>query len=341
MLTKVPVQQSIGMILPHDMTRIVPGEFKGRAFRKGHVIQDEDIDVLLSMGKEYIYAFDISDGSVHEDDAARRLAGAAAGEGIRLTEPCEGRVNLIAETQGLLTIDVERLNELNSVPDVAFATVHTKQFVRKGRSLAGVRVVPLVVSEDTVSRAEAVCAGSPIISIQQLERVRVGIITTGSEVYHGRIKDGFGPVVRKKFENLGSSVLDQVFVSDDTAMTVDAIKDFVARGAEMIVCTGGMSVDPDDQTPTSIRESGAEIISYGAPVFPGAMFLLAYLGDIPILGLPGCVMYHRASIFDLIAPRILAGEKVTREDIAKLGHGGFCLGCDACRFPNCSFGKGV
>jgi molybdenum cofactor synthesis domain-containing protein len=341
MLTKIPVQKSVGMVLPHDLTRIVPGESKGRAFKRGHIIQHEDIETLLLMGKEHIYAFELAGGLTHEDDAARELASCAAGPGIRLSGPCEGRVNLIARHSGLLSIDVDRLMELNLVQDIVFATLHTNQFVTKGRSVGGVRVVPLVVEDSVIQRAEGICSGEPLIQVKPLVKAKVGVVTTGSEVFHGRIQDGFGPVIKRKFKELGSEIVNQVFVSDDTAMTVSAIQDFVSQGADMVVCTGGMSVDPDDQTPASIRAAGAEVIAYGAPTFPGAMFLLASIGRVPILGLPGCVMYHRASIFDLIVPRILAGETVTREDIVRLGHGGFCVGCEPCRYPACSFGKGA
>ncbi len=328
------------MALAHDITRIVPGEFKGRAFRKGQIVKDEDVDLLLQIGKQHIYVFDLSEGLVHEDDAAMRLAAAAAGGNISFTQPCEGRVNLVAADPGLLSIDVERLHALNDIPDVTFATLHSGQFVPAGRAVGGTRVVPLVVAEETVARAEAVCAaGGPLIQVRPLKAARVGVVTTGSEVFYGRIEDRFGPVLESKFRELGSTILDQVLVSDDQEMTVRAIHDLKSRGADMIVCTGGMSVDPDDQTPASIRAAGAEVVTYGAPVFPGAMFLLAWLGDVPVLGLPGCVMYFRASIFDLVVPRLLAGEKVSRNDIVRLGHGGYCAGCAECRYPVCSFGK--
>lgn len=338
----VSVDEAVGMALAHDLTRIVPGESKGRAFRKGHVIKDEDVDQLLQIGKQHIYVFDLREGLVHEDDAARRIAAAAAGDNTTLTQPCEGRVNLVAEAPGLLSIDVERLHVLNAIPDVTFATLHSGQFVPEGRAVGGTRVVPLVVEEQTVARAEAVCrSGGPLVRVKPLKTARVGVVTTGSEVHSGRIEDRFGPVLESKFRELGSTILDQILVSDDLDMTVRAIHDLKDRGADMIVCTGGMSVDPDDQTPASIRAAGAEVVSYGAPVFPGAMFLLAWLNEVPVLGLPGCVMYYKASIFDLVVPRLLAGEAVTREDITRMGHGGFCSGCVDCRFPACSFGKGA
>ena len=341
MFKHIPVRQAVGMVLPHDITRIVPGEQKGPAFRKGHVIREEDVEPLLDIGKEHIYAIDLGSGLVHEDDAASRIARAIRGPGLRFEAACEGRVNLVAEGPGLLKVDVARLLDVNMVNQVVVATAHTDQFVPGGRPVAGARVVPLVVEDSVVAEVERICGrGGPVVSVRPLRRARVGMVVTGSEVFHGRIEDKFGPVVVRKFAALGSEVFDTVLVSDDVDMTRRAILDLVARGADMIVCTGGMSVDPDDQTPASIRAAGAEVVAYGSPTFPGAMFLLAYLGDVPVLGLPGCVMYFRASIFDLVVPRLLAGDDLTHADIAAMGHGGYCAGCDVCRYPVCPFGKG-
>ncbi len=337
----IPVQQAVGTILAHDITRIVPGQSKGPAFRKGHVIRPEDIPGLLQIGKENLYVFDLQQGFVHEDEAAQRVALAASGPGLTLSEPSEGKVTLRASRDGLLLVDVDGLKRLNSIEDMVFASLHSHQQVRQGQAVAGTRVVPLVIEEEKLRRAEAACAESrPLIQVRPFRTTRVGMVTTGSEVYSGRIQDGFGPVLRRKFEALGSSVFRQILVSDDEAMTAQAIRQLLDEGAGMVVVTGGMSVDPDDRTPSAIRAAGAQILTYGAPVLPGAMFLLGHIGDVPVLGLPGCVMYHKASIFDLIVPRLLAGESVTREDIAALGHGGFCAGCADCRYPTCPFGKG-
>lgn len=336
------VEEAVGTVLCHDITRIVPGESKGPAFRRGHIVSESDIPTLLDIGKEHLFVFDPQDGYVHEDDAAIRIAKAAAGPGIELSTPVEGKINLRATYDGLLDIDTETLFKLNSVKDVIFGTIHTNQLVREGRAMAGTRVIPLVVPETIVTEAEAILRNnSPLIQVRPLKPCRVGIVTTGSEVYNGRIKDKFGPVIRKKFKGYGSTTIGQKLVSDQPEMTVKAIHDFLQEGADFIVVTGGMSVDPDDQTPASIRAAGADIVTYGAPTFPGAMFMLAKIGDVPVVGLPGCVMYYRASIFDLIIPRILAGKEVTRDDIINLGHGGFCEGCDECRYPVCSFGKGA
>lgn len=335
----VPVQEAVGMVLCHDMTRIVPGESKGPAFRKGHVIVQEDIPTLLEIGKEHVYVLNLEKGRIHEDEAADRIARAAAGPGITLSPVCEGRINFEAEP-GLLHVNVEALKRINSIEEVVLATMHDGQQVTSPRAVAGTRVVPLVVDEKKIEQVEAICAEYPyVVGIKPFIHRKVGLVTTGSEVYHGRIKDKFGPVIRKKFSDLGSSVMGQRFSSDDPAMTRDAIMAFIAEGAEMVVVTGGMSVDPDDQTPTAIRSTGAEIVTYGSPTFPGVMFMIAELDGVPILGLPGCVMYYRASVFDLVVPRLMAGEKVTREDIVDLGHGGFCATCDVCRYPVCPFGK--
>ncbi|MBI9081184.1 MAG: molybdopterin-binding protein [Pseudodesulfovibrio sp.] len=335
----VPVQDAVGMVLCHDMTKIVPGKTKGPAFKKGHIIAEEDIQTLLKIGKEHIYVLNMEKNCIHENEAAERIARAAVGPGITLSGVCEGRINFEA-SPGLLDVNVEALNRINSIEEVVLATMHDGQQVTEPRLVAGTRVVPLVIKEEKVMQVEALCAEYDyVVGIRPFKHYKVGLVTTGSEVFHGRIKDKFGPVIREKFSKLGSTVMDQRLTSDDPVMTRDAILACISEGAEMVVVTGGMSVDPDDQTPTAIRSTGAEILTYGSPTFPGVMFMLAELDGVPILGLPGCVMYYRASIFDLVVPRLLAGEQVTRKDIVAMGHGGFCATCDVCRYPVCPFGK--
>ena len=339
-MKEIAVQDAVGMMLAHDVTRIVPGKSKGPAFKKGHIVREDDLPVLLDIGKEHLYVLEIPPGKVHEDDAASRIATAAAGPGLGFSLVCEGKINFIAEYTGLLKINVSALNHLNSLGDISFATIHGNHRVEKGRPVAGVRIVPLMTDEEKVLAAEQICAlYKPLITVKPFRTYNVGLITTGSEIYKGRIKDAFGPVVKRKFSELGSTVVDQLFVSDEIDMTVEAIRQFMKRGVDLIAVTGGMSVDPDDRTPAAIKASGAKVVSYGAPTFPGAMFLLAYLNNVPVIGLPGCVMYHKTSIFDLIVPRILAGDEVNAADIAKLGYGGFCLDCAECVYPACGFGK--
>lgn len=341
---RVRVEDSAGAILCHDLTKIVPGEFKGAAFRKGHIIREEDIPELLKMGKAHIFVWEQSPGLLHEDEAAIRIARAAVGSaetyGITLSDPREGKVNLVAAIPGLLKVNVDALDEVNSIDQIAFSTRHGNTPVTAGAVLAGTRVIPMVIEESAVRAVEDICAREGgLIQLKPFREMRAGIITTGSEVLKGRIVDRFGPAVEAKVKKYGSSVIKQVYVGDDAGAISASIKEMAAAGVELILVTGGMSVDPDDVTPLGIRQTGAEVVTYGSPVLPGSMFMLAYLGELPIMGLPGCVMYESATIFDLVLPRVLAGERVTRKEIVRLGHGGLCLRCAECRFPDCSFGK--
>jgi molybdenum cofactor synthesis domain-containing protein len=337
----IPVYEAEGAVLCHDITEIVPGKVKGRAFKKGHVVRREDISKLLNLGKEHLYVWELSDTLLHEDDAATRIAKAVAGPGLSLTEPAEGKVELRANVAGLLKIDADALEEINSIDQIVVASLHSNQRIAAATTIAGCRVVPLVIESDKILALEEICRQrAPIIEIKPFRSMKVGLVTTGSEVYHGRIEDKFGPVVQAKVVEYGSRVVRQIYATDDVRMIREAIQTLIQDGAELILTTGGMSVDPDDVTPAAIRSVGGRVVMYGAPVLPGSMFMLAYSGNIPILGLPGCVMYHKITIFDLIVPRILAGDEVTRKDIARLGLGGLCRECSTCQFPNCGFGKG-
>ncbi len=337
----VSVYQAEGMVLCHDVTEIVPGKRKGRAFKKGHVIRKEDIPRLLTIGKENIYVWEVNEQTIHENEAAARFAKAIAGPGLSLAEAAEGKVEIKADILGLLKVNTEALDRINDIDQVAAATLHSNQMVDAGRKVAGCKIVPLVIGAEKIQKIEQICTEYyPVVEVKPLQACKVGVVTTGSEVYHGRIQDCFGPVLTDKFERLGSSVLRQVFVPDDISLIAKAIHNLLAAGADMIVTTGGMSVDPDDVTPSGIKVAGGQIVSYGAPTLPGAMFMLAYFGAVPVLGLPGCVMYHKSTIFDLVVPRLLAGEVLTRKDITRLGHGGLCLVCQECRYPDCGFGKG-
>ncbi|MBU3161822.1 molybdopterin-binding protein [Clostridium frigoris] len=335
----VSVYDSVGMVLVHDMTQIIPGKYKGSRFKKGYVVKEQDIPVLLEMGKENLFVINLEDGGVHEDEAAIRIAKAAAGIGIELKVKGEGKIELVALYDGLLQIDVDKLMEIIDQEEVVLATLHKNQVVKKGQVVAGTRVIPLFVPEEIVSTAETVCLDNAIIRVTPLKPLKVGLVTTGSEIYHGRIKDAFGPILDKKFGLLGSTVVHQIISDDNDDMIADSIKQLLSEKVDMVAVTGGMSVDPDDRTPSGIRKAGGKVVTYGASVLPGAMFLLAYIGDIPVVGLPGCVMYHKISIFDLIIPRIMAGDKPTRSDIKKLAHGGLCRNCETCTYPNCGFGK--
>ena len=332
----VPTQAAVGMPLAHDLTQIIPGQYKGARFRKGHVVTEEDVPILLSMGKENLYVLELGADDVHEDEAGQRIAQAAAGENIQLKANGEGKVELLAACKGVVRVDRDKLLSLIEDDAVMFATIHGDQLVEKDQLLAGTRVIPLYVPENTVQRAETI---QNVIHVERMRTAHVGIVTTGSEIYHGRITDKFGDILRRKFAALDCEVIGQVISDDDESMIAESIHQMIAQGADFIAVTGGMSVDPDDRTPAGIRRAGVEIVTYGAPVLPGAMFLLGYWKDIPVVGLPGCVMYHNASIFELVVPRLLAGEKMDRQAIKQLAEGGLCRGCATCTYPNCAFGK--
>ena len=324
------------------MTQIIRGVTKDARFRKGHIVTAEDIPVLLSMGKENLYVWEKNPGMLHENEAAERLRVLCQGENMHPSEVKEGKIELIADCDGLLQVDVERLNAVNSVDQIMIATRHTNTPVRKGDKLAGTRVIPLVIEEEKLAAAEKAAGSAPLLQVRPYRMKTAAIVTTGSEVSKGRIQDTFTPVVSDKLRKYGIETTAQCMPGDDMEQITQAVLNFKAQGVDLIVCTGGMSVDPDDCTPGAIKATGAEIVTYGAPVLPGAMFLLGYFADgTPVMGLPGCVMYAKATIFDLILPRAAAGIRVEKKDLVGMGHGGLCLNCPVCHYPDCSFGKGV
>lgn len=335
----IRVEDAVGQILCHDITQIIPGKVKDAVFRKGHVIREGDISVLLSVGKENIYVWEDVEGRFHENDAATRIMEAAMGKNVAFSEIKEGKISFTAEIDGLYKVDKDVLKEINMVDQVIIASIHTNTPVRKGEKLAATRVIPLVIDEERIEEVEKILENKKLFHVVPYRNVNVGIVTTGSEIYKGRITDSFGPVIRRKFAEYGSGEIDQVIVDDQMEMIEEAIKTFLDNGKDIVVCTGGMSVDPDDMTSTAIKNTGAEIVRYGAPSLPGAMFLMAYNGDREVMGLPGCVMYSKRTTFDLILPMVLAGDKITVDDIVSVGHGGLCLDCEVCRFPYCNFGK--
>ena len=330
---------AVGHVLCHDMTQIIPGEYKGARFRKGHIVTEEDIPVLLSMGKENLYIFEMDECKLHENDAAEILCRLCKGQNISRSEVREGKIELKAEIDGLFTVNRDKLNAINAVDELMIATRKGDTAVNKGDKLAGTRVIPLVIDKEKLDEAERIADGTPIMNVLPYQLKTAGIITTGSEVFHGRIEDRFTPVLTEKLKACGIEVTSHILCDDDAENIKEAIK-LVRGNVDMILCTGGMSVDPDDNTPGAIKLSGADIVTYGAPVLPGAMFLLGYYDDgTPVMGLPGCVMYAKATIFDLVLPRIAAGVKLTKADFVAYGEGGLCLGCENCTYPHCAFGK--
>ncbi len=322
MLKVIPVEEAVGLPLAHDITEIIPGKHKGPAFRRGHIIRPEDVSKLLDVGKANIYVMNLENDELHEEDAARRLAKAEAGANLKLTDPSEGRINLVATISGLLKVDVDLLCRFNSLGDLMLATLPGDRYVKESTVVAGTRTIPVVVKEELIKKAEALCQGKPIVTILPMPAKKVHLVVTGSEVFTGRIKDGFGPVVTKKVGDLGSTVESVKLAPDDPDVIGGLIKDAKQAGADVILVSGGMSVDPDDKTPEGIRRSGAIVETHGFPILPGSMFLMAYLGETPVMGLSGCVLHDPFTAFDALLPRLIAGEKITRADIMAMGHGG-------------------
>lgn len=339
-MKKVPVEKAVGMILCHDITRIIPGEFKGRAFKKGHIIRQRDIEKFLELGKEQIYVWEPKAGEIHENEAALRIARAVAGKNVDYDEPKEGKSTLKSKERGLLKIDSNLLYQINSVKDISIASLPQNFIAERDQKLAGVRIIPLTTREENLIQIEDLCRGKgKVFEIKKYKKLKAALITTGNEIYKKRIQDKFGPVMRKKLEFFPIQYLGQSFCPDDIEEIKEKILYYKQQGADLIILTGGMSVDPDDLTPGAIRESGAKVVTYGAPVQPGNMFMMAYLGETVLLGVPGCAMYYRTTILDVVLPRIFIGEILTKGDFIKMGEGGFCLNCEVCRYPQCFFGR--
>ncbi len=340
-MKEIKTVNSVGQVLCHDITQIIKDVSKGPVFRKGHIIREEDIPVLLSVGKDHIFVWENDETMMHENDAAEVLCEICRGDNISRSEAKEGKIELKAECGGVLKIDEKKLSMVNSFGQMMIACRHGNFAVRKGDKLAGTRIIPLVIEKEKMEIVKAMAGSEPIMNVVPFQHKKVGIVTTGNEVFHGRIEDTFTPVVVDKVKEFGAEVTGHEYSDDDNENIEAAIKKLLTAGADMILCTGGMSVDPDDKTPLAIRNVCGSVITYGAPVLPGAMFLLAYYGEnmIPIMGLPGCVMYAKRTIFDLILPRVIIDEILTKDDFDRLGQGGLCLDCEICTFPNCGFGK--
>lgn len=339
----IRTEDAVGSVLCHDLTQIIKGVTKDAVFRKGHIVQPEDIPVLLSIGKEHLYVWEADESMLHENDAARILVDLCKSEGMSESAVKEGKIELAAAVDGLFKVDSKRLQLVNSFGQMMIATRHGNTSVHKGDKLCGTRIIPLVIEKEKMQRVQELCGAEPLLKLLPYKIKRAAVLATGSEVFHGRIKDTFTPVIEAKLAEFGVDVIHKEILDDAPEQITAAIRSAIEeKGAELVLCTGGMSVDPDDQTPLAIKNTGARIVSYGAPVLPGAMFLLAYYGEaqVPVLGLPGCVMYAKRTIFDLALPRVLAHDLITAEELAALGEGGLCLNCDVCTYPACGFGKG-
>lgn len=337
-MKKVKVQDAIGMTLCHDITAMVDG-FKGAAFKRGHVITQEDIPKLLDIGKQHVFIWEENAGEIHEEDAARRLSQMTTVNGAHYGSISEGKVQLFADQDGMFCVDKALLAAVNRIGDITITTLPDHYPVKAGDRLASMRIVPLVTEERQIAEAEALCADKQLYDLRPFKPLKVGIIITGSEIYHGRIKDKFERVARAKLAHYPAEILGVHVCDDELDMIVGAGRTLLAEGAELLIFSGGMSVDPDDLTPSAIREMGAEIVSYGVPSQPGNMTLVAYLDQAALLGVPGAAISRPTTMFDVLLPQIFCGDPLTKDDLIRLGEGGLCQMCDNCHFPNCTFGR--
>ncbi len=337
-MKKIDVQDAVGMALCHDITAVRDG-FKGAAFRRGHVITAEDVPVLLDLGKKHVFVWEENAGEIHEEDAALRLSALAPVPGAHYVGPSEGKMQLMADERGMFRVNTELLRKLNAIGDITIVTIPDHFPVEKGDRLAAMRIVPLVTKTAQIEAAEALCQGEKLLDLRPYRHVKVGVIVTGSEVYSGRIEDKFEPVVRRKLANYPAEILGVTLCDDDVEMIVAAARAYNKQGAGLLVLTGGMSVDPDDVTPTAIRALGADIVTHGAPAQPGNMTLVAYLGETAILGIPGAAISMPTTLFDALLPQVFAGDRFTKAELVRLGDGGLCLQCPSCHFPRCPFGR--
>ncbi len=337
-MKKLSVRDAVGQTLCHDVTAIFDG-FKGPLFKRGHVIEEADVERLLDIGKTSIYVWEDNAGEVHEEDCARRFAAAVPVAGAHYNGPAEGKVMLLSDERGLFRVDTALLKEINSIPDVTVSALPDHYPVEPGARLASMRIVPLVTKEENVARMEALCASRPLLRLLPYRARRVGVIITGSEVYSGRIQDKFESVAREKLARYPAEIVDVAICDDDLDMLTAAARRMLDAGADMLLFHGGMSVDPDDLTPTAIRALGAEIVTYGVPAQPGNMSLAAYLGDAVILGVPSSAISNRTSMLDVMLPQAFTDERFTKDELTNLGAGGLCQQCRPCHFPNCTFGR--
>lgn len=321
-LKTIKTVDAVGQVLCHDVTKIVPGEFKGPLFRKGHIVKEDDIPKLLDIGKDILYVWEDIEGMIHENDAAIRLKNLLVGSNIDISEVKEGKINLISTVDGIVKIDTDSLYQLNMIDEVIVATKPNFMFLKKGEIIAGTRVIPLMIKEEKLLKAESLIK-KPIINMLPLQITKVGMVTTGNEVFYGRIKDKFKEVMEPKIERYGAKLISQIIVPDIMEEITNAINVQIKNGAELIICTGGMSVDPSDITPNAIMNTNSEIITYGMPILTGSMTLIAYNKDVAIVGLPAGILFAEKSSIDIILHRLLCKDKITREEVARYGNGGY------------------
>jgi hypothetical protein len=341
-MIKLSIEKAIGKPLAHDITRIIPGKSKGPAFKKGHILNKKDLAILRDMGKRSVHVFKPKKGYIHEDDAAKVLAEAFQRRWFSLEGPSEGRFNLKAQIHGLIKINISLLKFINQSETIICSTIHQNTVCSKGMTVAATKIIPVAIEESRLwSIVEEIRDKGPLLRLLPFSRKHVGVVVTGEEVFSGRVKDYSLDILSPKIQSLGGIIISHQICPDKKGAISRAIRRMEKDGCDVIITTGGLSVDADDVTLDGIISSGAQLVSYGSPILPGAMFALAYMGNIPVLGIPAALFYHKTTVLDIFLPRAMSEDTITREEIVSLGHGGLCLNCSKCRYPICPFGKGI
>ncbi len=347
----VPVEEAVDKIVAHDMTRIEPGVFKGPEFKAGQRISVGDVCRLQQMGRFHVAIHDentnLSDENlIHENEVAENFARRMAGENVSYElPPREGKIDFVAECDGVLSLDYKRLEQFNMVPEVMLTTRQDGMLVKKDSRIGGTRAIPLYLSTKFYQQAMQVLADKPIMQVMPLRKAKVGILVTGTEVFQGIIEDKFIPIITSKVTALQSDVVASKIAPDDKEAMKKAIEELRKAGADLLITTGGLSVDPDDVTKSVLLEAGLTNVLHGVPVLPGAMSLIGYIPPkdkytaMQVIGVPACALYSKTTFFDLILPRMLANCEITRADLARMGEGGYCMSCHICTWPKCFFGK--
>lgn len=341
-MIKLSIEKAVGKPLAHDITRIVPGKSKEPAFKRGHILTGDDLPILRDMGKSSVYVFGPDRGYIHEDDAARVVAEAFQRKWFTLEGPSEGRFRVKTQIHGLLKVDISLLTFINQSETIICSTIHQNTVCSRGMTVAATRIIPVAIEESRFwPIVEEIRDKGPLLRLLPFSRRTVGVVVAGEELSSGRIRDCSLDILSPKVESLGGKIISHQICPDKKEIISRALRQMAKDGCDIIIATGGLSVDADDVTLDAIIRSGATLVSYGSPILPGAMFALAYLGDVPILGIPAGAFYHKVTVLDIFLPRAMSGDVITREDIVSLGHGGLCLNCPECHYPVCPFGKGI
>lgn len=339
-MKRVLLEQAVGCALGHDITEVDANrQLKMAVFRRGQIVREEDLAHLRRLGRNSLYVLDgTDDGLVHEDDAAIEVAPLAAGDYIAWDPvPVEGKINFRASIDGLFKVDVDRLYQVNALEIPSLPTIHNNLPVAKGKTVAAFRIIPLHCERQVVDAVRAILS-TPLFHVKPYCRRKAAVIVTGTEVYEGRIQDAFVPLLRKKAALYGLTIMDTAVLPDDRAQIAATAEEFCSRN-DLVFVTGGTSVDPDDVTVAALRDAGVRCDLKGNPLQPGNNLTIGYRGGAAVCAIPAAAIFFSYTSLDVFLPRLMAGERIGKDEILRLAHGGLCHRCPTCHYPICPFGR--